>query len=70
MSDFKRVRLVCYTGSGLFRNLEVTPDSRLSFHQHNLDLKKKSHQRQSVICKLKVLYVAPHLLLLLHQSII
>ena len=44
--------------------------NKLSFDQHTTDIQKRSQQRLSAIRKLKGLYVAPHLLLLLYQSII
>ncbi len=49
-----------------FKYLGVTLDNQLTFDQHISDI----HQRLSVIHKLKGLYVAPHLLLLLYQSMI
>ena len=45
-------------------------DNKLPFDQHTTDIQKISQQRLSAIRKLKGLYVAPHLLLLLYQSII
>ena len=45
-------------------------DNKLTFDQHTTDIQKRSQQRLSAIRKLKGLYVAPHLLLLLYQSII
>ncbi len=53
-----------------FKYLGVTLDNQLTFDQHTSDIQKRSHQRLSAIRKLKGLYVAPHLLLLLYQSII
>ena len=48
----------------------MTLDKKLSSDEHTTDIQKKSHQRLSVICKLKGLYVVPHYLLLFYQSII
>ncbi len=53
-----------------FKYLGVTLDNTLTFDQHIMDIQKISHQRLSVIHKLKGLNVAPRLLLLLYQSII
>ncbi len=53
-----------------FKYLGVTLDNTLTFDQHIMDIQKRSHQRLSVIHKLKGLNVAPWLLLLLYQSII
>ncbi len=53
-----------------FKYLGVTLDNTLTFDQHIMDIQKRSHQRLSVIHKLKGLNVAPRLLLLLYQSII
>ncbi len=53
-----------------FKHLEVTLDNQLTFDQHVSDIQKMSLQRLSAIRKLKGLYVAPHLLLLLYQSMI
>ena len=48
----------------------LTIDNKLSFNQHTSDIQKRSHQRLYAIRKLKGLYVAPHLLLLLYKCIV
>lgn len=48
-----------------FKYLIVTLDNRLD--QHINDIKKRGHQKVSVIRKLTELYVAPHLVLLLYH---
>ena len=53
-----------------FKYLGLTLDNKLTFDQHTTDIQKRSHQRLYAIRKLKGLYVAPHLLLLLYQSIV
>lgn len=53
-----------------FKYLGITMDNKLTFDQHTTDIQKRSQQRLSAIRKLKGLYVAPHFLLLLYQSII
>ena len=53
-----------------FKYLGITLDNKLTFDQHTTDIQKRSQQRLSAIRKLKGLYVAPHLLLLLYQSIV
>jgi len=45
-------------------------DNKITFDQNTNYILKRSHQRPSAIHRLKGLYVAPHLLLLLYQSII
>ncbi len=53
-----------------FKYLRVTLYSKLTFNQHIANIQRRSHQRPSAICKLKQLYVAPHLPLSLYQSVI
>ena len=53
-----------------FKYLGITLDDKLTFDQQTKGIQKRSQQRLSAIRKLKGLYVAPHLLLLLYQSII
>ncbi len=47
---------------GHFKYLGLTIDNKLNFDHHKVDIQKKSNQRLSAICKLKGLYIAPHLL--------
>ncbi len=54
-----------------FKYLGVALDNTLTFDQHITDIqKRRSHQRLSVIHKLKGLNIAPRLSLLLYQSVI
>ncbi len=53
-----------------FKYLGLALDNNPSFEQHTKYIKKRTHQRLSAIRKLKGLYVALHLLLLLYQSIV
>ena len=50
-----------------FTYLGLTLDNRLRFDQHITSIHTRFQQRLHVICKLRSLSVAPHLLLLLHN---
>ena len=53
-----------------FKYLGLTLDKKLRFDQHITSIQSRFQQRLHVIRKLRSLSVAPHLLLLLYQSII
>ena len=52
------------------KHLGLTIDNKLSFGLHTMDIYKRGQQRLCAIRKLRALSVAPHLLLLLYQSIL